>query len=969
MSNASSEPHFGAIIPAPSSLLNGQPAHHCFFAATIDTIPDLSSYPEFEQVDLLDQLRRVLDTPRLLLIGLAQQAPQPQRGRALDLRYIFQPDQTWRRLTIALLGKGVALTAEHAKEEAARLWLDMVALFPRHLYRSGLVPVRDPQMLEAIRLPITEGQRIIAIQKRVELTRLLRLPGAHPVAYPLRWGLSPMREFCKTMLQAQQPCVLSSALTPATLALEERHALNTIAGRLRRVGEGREHSRRMGMASSLTSGEKQAQLQSQVGQERELFLPDPQAQINGEIYEQSLRQLDHALLWRCYMVSQGEMPHSVSGAFVAEIVGTSQATTASKEPAPATYLPAEVPLTGDERRRAITNLDQLEFAPHAQRWAEQDTGELTKAYQQLTRLPTLIDVQEACCVFKLPCLPTRDEIGIPLHSGAFVSQAPPRLERDPRTGAAFPTILIGEGTDHASWQLKLEDLTRHTLVAGTTGSGKTTTCLNMLESLLRSKPPIPFLVIEPVNAEHNDYRALLSLPNTPHVNLFTLGDERVAPFRLNPFAMAKGITAGEHIAALMTCFKAALPMWEPLPRIFLKALRRTYYRAGWGPNRKAQDANNPSFPTIYDFYAELCLVVDSEIEHSGEVRDNIRGATKLRVEALIESSCGRILATHESMPASVWLEQPTILELRHIGDDEDRALMSAFVLLALREHCEATRQRQGGLQHITLVEEAHRLLGQAPEGASAEVSSIKGQAAAAFAQMLAETRKYGEGLIIAEQLPTKLVPDVLGNTGLKLMHRLTAKEDREVMGRAMRFTPFQEDHVAGMSQGQAALYATAMEAPVLITIEGARWDALRRDAPLDEHVRTLMAPLYTSDPMRLLPFEGCALCPLCDQCHDNRDDGEALAADRSRGYEAAVKAIFAAVTKESRPETTIAQLVACSDQLARQVSGKGSPTQREGIAFCTFLHLKARSEIFRGFDGMHWSDAFRKAQAARGHKA
>ncbi|MEI6778656.1 MAG: ATP-binding protein [Chloroflexales bacterium] len=960
MSNESSEPYFGALSPTPSSLLNGQTAHHCFFAATIDTIPDLSSYPEFEHVDLLDQLRRVLDTQRLLLIGLAQQEPQLAHARALDLRYIFQPDRPGRRLTIALLGKGVALTADQAREEASRLWLDVVALFPRHLYRSGLVPVRDHQMLEHIRCPIKEGQRIVTIQKRVELTRLLRLPGTHPVAYPLRWGLSPMREFCKTMLQAQQPCMLSSALAPATLALEERQALNTIAGRLRRGGEGREHSRRMGMASSLASGEKQAQLQSQVGQERELFLPDPQAQINGEIYEQSLRQLDHALLWRCYIVSQGELPRSVSGAFVAEIVGTSQATTASKEPAPPTYLPAEVLLIGDERRQAITNLDQLEFAPHAQHWEGHDAGELAKAYQQLTRLPTLIDVQEASCVFKLPCLPTRDEIGIPLHSGAFVSQAPPKIEGTPEL------LTIGEGADHTPWHIKLEDLTRHTLVAGTTGSGKTTSCLNLLEGLMRNKPPIPFLVLEPVNAEHNDYRALLSLPNTPHVNLFTLGDEHVAPFRLNPFAMAKNITAGEHIAALMTCFKAALPMWEPLPRIFLKALRRTYYRAGWGPSRKAGKDDDPTFPTIYDFYAELCLVVDSELEHSGEVRDNIRGATKLRVEALIESSCGRILATRESLPAAMWLEQPTILELRHIGDDEDRALMSAFVLLALREHCEATRQRQGGLQHITLVEEAHRLLGQAPEGASAEVSSIKGQAAASFAQMLAETRKYGEGLIIAEQLPTKLVPDVLGNTGLKLMHRLTAKEDREVMGRAMRFTPFQEDHVAGLSQGQAALYATAMEAPVLITIEGARWDALRRNAPDDEQVRKRMEPLYASNPMRLLPFEGCALCPA--QCRF-RDDGEALAADRSRGYESAVKAIFAAVTKESHPETTIAYLVACSDQLAEQASGKGNPIQREGIAFCAFLHVKARSDIFRGFDGMHWSNAFRKAQAERGNKA
>ena len=958
MSNGSSEPLFGAVLTAPSQLLGSENAHHCFFAATIDSIPDLASYPEFEHVDLLDQLRRVLDTQRLLLISLAQQQLQPDCARALDLRYIFQPERTGRPLTIALLGKGVALTAEKAKAEAHLLWLDSVALFPRHLYRSGLVPVRDPQFLEQIRCPIKAEQRVVAIQKRVEQTHLLRLPGVHPVAYPLRWGLSPMRELCKTMRQAEQPCVLSSALAPATLERTERQALNTIAGRLRRVGEGRERSRRMGMGSILSGGWQQAQLANQGGQERELFLPDPQAQLNGEIYEQSLRQLDHALLWRCYIVSQGEMPRSVSGAFVAEIVGASQATAATSESAPPIYLPQEAQLTGNEHDRAISNLDWLEFAPPAQGWAGEDAGELTTAYSQLIRLPTLLDVQEASCVFKLPCLPTRDEIGVPLHSGAFVSLAPPTVNG--------PALSLGKGDDQTVWTVALDALTRHTLVAGTTGSGKTTTCLNILESLLHATPrPIPFLVIEPVNAEHNDYRVLLTLPGAPHVNLFTLGDEQVAPFRLNPFAMAQGITAGEHIAALMTCFKAALPMWEPLPRIFLKALRRTYYRAGWGPSQKAHGSADPSFPTIYDFYAELCRVVDDEIEHSGEVRDNIRGATKLRIEALIESSCGRILATRESLPANVWLEQPTILELRHIGDDEDRALMSAFILLALREHCEHARPRQGGLQHITLVEEAHRLLGQAPEGASPEVSNVKGQAAAAFAHMLAETRKYGEGLIIAEQLPTKLVPDVLGNTGLKLMHRLTAKEDREVMGRAMRFTSFQEDHVAGLSQGQAALYATAMEAPVLITIEGAHWDHLRRTAPTDAEVSKQMQPLYAANSTLLYPFHDCVLCPQPCQC---RDDGEALAADRSRGYETAVAALLKAFVDDGNDRDSITffeKLVACSEQQVERVPHGAT---REGIAYCTFLHLMARSALFpaRDLNAIRWSKMFRKLQLKRG---
>jgi DNA helicase HerA-like ATPase len=41
-----------------------------------------------------------------------------------------------------------------------------------------------------------------------------------------------------------------------------------------------------------------------------------------------------------------------------------------------------------------------------------------------------------------------------------------------------------------------------------------------------------------------------------------------------------------------------------------------------------------------------------------------------------------------------------------------------------------------------------------------------------FCNLLAEVRKYGEGLIIADQIPNKLIPDVIKNTNTKIVHRL-----------------------------------------------------------------------------------------------------------------------------------------------------------------------------------------------------
>lgn len=69
------------------------------------------------------------------------------------------------------------------------------------------------------------------------------------------------------------------------------------------------------------------------------------------------------------------------------------------------------------------------------------------------------------------------------------------------------------------------NLDKHIFITGVTGSGKTTTCQNILINSNK-----PFLVIKPAKTEYrilkNQYKDLL---------VFTLGKDTIAPFRLNPF--------------------------------------------------------------------------------------------------------------------------------------------------------------------------------------------------------------------------------------------------------------------------------------------------------------------------------------------------------------------------------------------------------------------------------------------------
>src|SRR6478672_5561188 len=85
----------------------------------------------------------------------------------------------------------------------------------------------------------------------------------------------------------------------------------------------------------------------------------------------------------------------------------------------------------------------------------------------------------------------------------------------------------------------------------------------------------------------------------------------------------------------------------------------------------------------------------------------------------------------------------------------DKAFLMGTLIIRLVEHLRlrARAGRQEGLRHVIVIEEAHRLLRAGREGrASAHAVEL-------FASMLAEIRAYGEGLVIAEQIPAKLVPD------------------------------------------------------------------------------------------------------------------------------------------------------------------------------------------------------------------
>lgn len=114
-----------------------------------------------------------------------------------------------------------------------------------------------------------------------------------------------------------------------------------------------------------------------------------------------------------------------------------------------------------------------------------------------------------------------------------------------------------------------------------------------------------------------------------------------------------------------------------------------------------------------------------------------------------------------------------------------------------------------------MVEEAHRLLSKVEYGDS---GSKKG-AVETFTDLLAEVRKYGEGLIIVDQIPNKLAPEVLKNTNTKIIHKILARDDKEVVGDTMLMDDKQKEYLSALATGEAIIFTEETDKPVHVKMD------------------------------------------------------------------------------------------------------------------------------------------------------
>lgn len=444
---------------------------------------------------------------------------------------------------------------------------------------------------------------------------------------------------------------------------------------------------------------------------------------------------------------------------------------------------------------------------------------LGKTYQYVS---TPVNTEELSLFTSLP---RKDVPGI-----RFVKNVARFANNPGKDGGREDLIGLGSIVDTGMVQsnqytISLNSLVRHSLIVGSTGCGKTTTCKTLINAVLDKQKPV--LIIEPakdewvrwairqneeidrmdISEEEKKKRRIVIFE--PGLSLFE--GTRLSNLRLNPFQPAA--IAGAPIDMQTRCEKitslinATLPTGDILPVIMDEALY-AYLKEKVEDFEEEEMEQLLKYPLLEGALSVAKRIL-SERGYEQRVTDSFVAALETRFKYLTRGKRGKILNEYTSTSYEVLFGRNCVINLSKIPNAKDKALIMSMLLLSLYEYRisaytydeEYRRKAQSNeLMHLTVIEEAHNVL--ARPAAALEGSGNPQQVVAdLFSNMLSEIRSLGEGFMIIDQVPTKLIPDVIKNTNYKICHRMTAVDDCAVMAQSLALREDQKGIIPTLEQG------------------------------------------------------------------------------------------------------------------------------------------------------------------------
>lgn len=540
--------------------------------------------------------------------------------------------------------------------------------------------------------------------------------------------------------------------------------------------------------------------------------------------------------------------------------------------------------------------------------------------ERLLRFPFLVTADEALLFFRLPV-----DDGVITGITATPFQPSNEVLAAEVTDANNITLGRSTGSENVMIGVPPELFAQHALIVGMPGTGKTTLAFHLL--LQFQKKGIPFLAIEPTKRE---YRSMIDA--IPDLQIFTPGNQEISPFVFNPFVPPQNVPLERYLPSLFSAFQAALNMTEPLDDAFLKAIQGCYTKYGWRNYSKVGDPGTTLFGML-EFIMYFRNMIQA-MDYEPKVKGNLTSGGVLRLSRLIEQNA-TIFDTIQSMPMDELLDKPTVIELDAIDNGEQKSLIIALLLIRISAYLKAQDPTTRKM-NVILLDEAHVLLGQHTSEKGSD--SAQNYASQMMENMIAELRALGTGVIVADQRPSAVGTAVVANTDIKVVFRLTERNEKEIIGNSISLSEEAQKTFSQLRKGQAYVLYYKMTKPQVIQTVPIRDDAGLRDHVPDDEVKT-RCKFWKTHAELLKPFKECWYCRAAGNTCNGRLRADALY------YAARIWEVYRTQIKSS--DELLQYVNGVPRLIASMISGLDSKT-RETVIICTRIALLRKAALEAG---------------------
>jgi hypothetical protein len=330
-------------------------------------------------------------------------------------------------------------------------------------------------------------------------------------------------------------------------------------------------------------------------------------------------------------------------------------------------------------------------------------------------------------------------------------------------GGPYPlgNVLYGTKTLYP-FGLREKDWMRHVCVTGMSGSGKTNFAFHILGNFIYHKKP--FLVFD----WKKSFRPLTKM--NEQLRLYTVGDERVANFKLNINKPPVGVEAKEWVSLLADIITETFSGSFGVHKIVVETLDKAFTEFG-------VYAGSGNYPTWYQIRDRIEARAAAQTKKSRE-SEWLESALRISY-ALTFGNFGKTICykgPDEGAIEELFTEE-TIMELASLSNTEKK-FFTQFILSYIYKWAKAGNvNTTESFKYAILVDEAHNIfLKDTPNFISESISDV----------IFREIREYGVSLVTLDQHISKLSDVVSGNSATNIAFQQMLPQDIEAVSRLMQ---------------------------------------------------------------------------------------------------------------------------------------------------------------------------------------